>query len=82
MGNGKEVQQIRSHCGIQGNIYRDDFMDVWEKRFGVMRDRSWARTGDCRTCKVWAYCQGNGLHLRDEKTGKLLYCTYRALITT
>jgi radical SAM enzyme (rSAM/lipoprotein system) len=59
---------------IQGNIYSDDFMTVWNERFQIMRDRSWAKTGKCASCKSWKYCEGNGLHLRDEKTGKLLCC--------
>jgi radical SAM enzyme (rSAM/lipoprotein system) len=59
---------------IQGNIYRDEFWDVWTRRFQKMRDRSWARTGKCAECKDWKYCHGNGLHLRDEKTGELLLC--------
>jgi radical SAM enzyme (rSAM/lipoprotein system) len=65
---------------IQGNIYKDDFMDVWNNRFQVMRNRKWLRTGECASCKVWKYCNGNGLHLRKEKTGELLYCNYNALV--
>ena len=59
---------------IQGNIYTDDFMTVWNTRYGKMRDRSWTRTGKCEACKSYKYCEGNGLHLRDEKTGELLCC--------
>jgi len=59
---------------IQGNIYRDDFWEIWSKRFQKMRDRSWAKTGMCSECKDWKYCQGNGLHLRDEQSGDLLTC--------
>ncbi len=64
---------------IQGNIYSDDFFSVWDDRFTVMRDRSWARTDDCKDCRWWRYCRGNGLHLRDEKSGKLLFCNYHAM---
>jgi radical SAM enzyme (rSAM/lipoprotein system) len=64
---------------IQGDIYKDDFLDVWDTRFAVMRDRRWAKTGACRDCRVWGLCRGNGLHLRDEKSGGLLFCNYRAL---
>ena len=39
-----------------------------------MRDRSWTKTGKCATCKAYKYCEGNGLHLRDEQTGELLQC--------
>jgi radical SAM enzyme (rSAM/lipoprotein system) len=59
---------------IQGNIYKDDFWTVWNTRYQIMRDRSWTKTSKCATCKSYKYCQGNGLHLRDEKTGDLLHC--------
>lgn len=59
---------------IQGNIYKDDFWTVWNTRYQIMRDRSWTKTGKCASCKSYKYCQGNGLHLRDEQTGELLQC--------
>ena len=31
----------------QGNIYRDNFMDVWNNRFAPYRDREWMRHGAC-----------------------------------
>jgi len=57
----------------QGNIYEDDFMDVWENRYLPHRDRSWMKTDDCKDCKHFRYCQGNAMHLRDQD-GKLLIC--------
>jgi len=62
----------------QGNIYQDDFMDVWEKRFELYRDRSWMRKGDCADCKYWKYCKGNGMHLRDDN-GNLILCHLKRL---
>lgn len=62
----------------QGNIYHDDFMDVWEQRFKTYRDHEWMRTGDCAACKYFKYCQGNGMHLRDGD-GKLLLCHVKRL---
>jgi len=59
---------------IQGNIYSDDFWDVWNNRYQNMRDRSWTRIGKCAACKSYKYCEGNGLHLRDEHTGEVLCC--------
>ena len=59
---------------IQGNIYNDDFMTIWNTKFDIMRDRSWTKTGKCAQCNSYKYCEGNGLHLRDEKTGELLCC--------
>lgn len=62
----------------QGNIYKDDFVEVWEHGFANMRDRSWARTEDCADCKYWKWCRGNGLHLRDEN-GHLIRCNLKEL---
>ena len=57
----------------QGNIYQDDFMDVWEHRFQPYRNREWMRMGECHDCNLFRYCQGNGMHLRDGE-GNLLLC--------
>ena len=62
----------------QGNIYQDDFMEVWNTRFQPFRDRSWMHKDECASCKVWKYCKGNGVHLRDAD-GKLLLCHYSKL---
>lgn len=59
---------------IQGNIYRDSLKEVWLNRYSMYRDRSWMRTGICEDCEFFDYCEGNGMHLRDEKTGELLFC--------
>lgn len=68
---------VRSHMD-QGSIYTDDLWDVWQNRFQLMRDRSWARKGHCADCKMWRYCEGSGLHLYDDN-GDLLTCHYRRL---
>ncbi|SES81187.1 TIGR04133 family radical SAM/SPASM protein [Prevotella sp. kh1p2] len=65
----------------QGNIYRDNFMDVWERRFQVYRNRAWARQGECAECSMFRYCEGGGMHLHDE-TGRLLFCHYHRLTET
>lgn len=58
---------------IQGNIYKDNIADVWQNKFHHHRDRSWTKTGICVDCSSYEYCEGNGLHLRDEND-KLLFC--------
>lgn len=63
---------IRSNYN-QGNIYKDKLTDVWENRFQPYRDHTWMHTGECTNCKAWRYCEGNGMHLRDED-GSLLTC--------
>lgn len=68
---------IRSNMH-QGNIYRDNLWDVWENRFQPYRDRRWTRQGQCAHCKVWRYCEGNGLHLYNDQ-GQLLSCSYKRI---
>lgn len=62
----------------QGNIYKDDFLDVWNNKFQSYRDRSWMKKDDCADCKYFRYCRGNGMHLRDDE-GKLLFCHMKRL---
>lgn len=63
----------------QGNIYKDNFWEVWENRFEVYRNREWMRNqSPCNACKVWKFCQGNGMHLRTEN-GHLLVCHYNGI---
>jgi radical SAM enzyme (rSAM/lipoprotein system) len=57
----------------QGNIYKDDIMEVWENRYQQFRDRKWMKAGQCAACRYWRYCQGNGMHLHDGD-GNLLMC--------
>lgn len=62
----------------QGNIYNDDFMDVWNNRFRRFREREWARKGRCADCKAFRWCLGNGMHLYDDDEN-LLVCHYDRL---
>ena len=76
-GSISACASIRSKLA-QGNIYKDDFIDVWENRYQPYRDRSWMKTGECADCKYFRYCQGNGMHLRDDK-GELIICHLKRL---
>ncbi|MDD3876349.1 MAG: TIGR04133 family radical SAM/SPASM protein [Bacteroidales bacterium] len=63
----------------QGNIYNDDFIEVWDKKFQKMRNRSWAKEGLCAECKEFKWCKGNGIHLRDVKNHDVLRCHYQMI---
>ena len=76
-GSISACASIRSNLA-QGNIYKDDFIDVWENRYQQYRDRSWMKTGECADCKYFRYCQGNGMHLRDDN-GELILCPLKRL---
>jgi radical SAM enzyme (rSAM/lipoprotein system) len=64
---------------IQGNIYRDDFLDVWNNRFEIMRDRSWTKTGLCKDCDAFKNCDGGPMHMWNEKKDTIMSCIYQHL---
>jgi len=76
-GSISACPSIRSNFH-QGNIYKDDFMDVWNNRFEPFRNREWARKGKCADCSMFRYCEGNGMHLHDDD-GNLLVCHYNRI---
>lgn len=63
----------------QGNIYIDNFYDVWQTKFQPFRNRSWTRTGKCANCKEYKNCQGNGFHNWHGEKEKVLVCHYEKI---
>ncbi|MCF8296972.1 MAG: TIGR04133 family radical SAM/SPASM protein [Saprospiraceae bacterium] len=68
-----------NHAYIQGNIYEDDFLDVWENKFQIMRNRNWTKTGICENCDMFKYCRGNGMHLHEPDNPNVLRCHYNMI---
>lgn len=68
-----------NHAFVQGNIHQDNFLEVWENRFDVMRNREWTKTGVCAECKVFKYCKGNGMHLHEPDNPEVLRCHFNML---
>ncbi|HNW99064.1 MAG TPA: TIGR04133 family radical SAM/SPASM protein [Bacteroidales bacterium] len=64
---------------VQGNIYKDDFIEVWNNKFEVMRNRQWTKTGICKSCDVYKYCKGNGIHLHEPENENVLRCHFNML---
>jgi len=60
----------------QGNIFRDDFLTVWQERYQDFRNRLWMKQGECQRCGQWRHCKGNSFHLRDFQTraSRLCHC--------
>ena len=48
-------------------------------RIKPYRDRSWTKKGECADCKMFRYCEGNGMHLYDDN-GNLLVCHYKRIV--
>ncbi len=63
----------------QGNIYKDDFVTVWNSKYQAMRHREWTKVGQCKDCKEFKWCRGNGIHLRDTENHDVLRCHYKML---
>jgi radical SAM enzyme (rSAM/lipoprotein system) len=59
---------------VQGNIYKDNFLDVWENRFDIMRNRNWTKTGICLNCSEYNNCNGGAMHLWNEKQDCIMTC--------
>ena len=65
----------------QGNIYTDDFWQVWENGFADYRNRQWMKQKEpCKDCQLFRYCESGGMHLRRED-GSLMLC-HQDKITT
>jgi radical SAM enzyme (rSAM/lipoprotein system) len=64
---------------VQGNIYRDNFLEVWNKRFEIMRNRKWMKRGTCINCKDYKHCNGGAMHLWDEKKDTIISCINKTL---
>ena len=65
-----------AECFDQGDIREERFKTVWEEKYQNMRDRSWARRGECADCDHWSICRGGGLHLYNETGGEFARCFY------
>lgn len=63
----------------QGNVAKDSFIDVWENRYRIFRDRSWMREGECASCGEWRLCKGNSFHLLDPDKQGTSMCYYKLL---
>lgn len=66
---------VRNPEFLQGSIYTDNFVDVWENRFSIMRDRSWAKKGKCASCHYWKHCRGGSLHLYKDASSEIPLCS-------
>lgn len=58
----------------QGNIYQDNFYEVWQNKFDLFRNREWTKVGQCETCGHYNDCQGNGFHNWHGDMKNVLIC--------
>lgn len=58
----------------QGNIYKDNFYNIWQNKYQIYRDRNWMKQGICKNCSQFTLCQGNGFHLWQKDNPNVLVC--------
>lgn len=59
---------------IQGNVRKDNFVDVWEKKYKMFREKDRTKSEHCSGCEHWEDCLGNGFHLWDRGSGEPKFC--------
>lgn len=61
---------------VQGNIYQDPFLEVWDNRFELMRNRTWTHCGICQDCKAYRHCKGGAMHLWPANREGIMSCIH------
>ena len=64
---------------IQGNIYRDNFYQVWQTKYEPFRNRSWTKYGKCGNCSEYRDCTGSGLHNWHGDKSNVLVCHHEKI---
>lgn len=64
---------------VQGNIYQEMFLDVWNTKFQQFRNREGFKTGMCAKCEVWKWCRGDGFHLHEPEGIEPLVCHWHKI---
>ena len=63
----------------QGNIYQDNFYEIWQTKYEPFRNRNWTKTGKCATCTQFKDCQGNGFHNWHGDKKNVLVCHHEKI---
>lgn len=66
----------RNQQTIQGNIRRDDFLDVWKNKFEVFRRNRADASEYCKNCSEKEYCRGDGFHTWNLKESRPELCLF------
>ena len=59
---------------IQGNLYEDDFVDVWTNRFSFLRQELANLDERCAACDDREFCAGGSWHSFDFEAGRQRVC--------
>ena len=59
---------------VQGNIYKNNLLDIWEYKFEIMRNRQWTKVGICADCVNYKNCNGGAMHLWNQDKDNIITC--------
>jgi radical SAM protein with 4Fe4S-binding SPASM domain len=59
---------------IQGNIKKDNFVDIWENKFEIFRSDDRLKCDKCNNCPKWKYCLGDSFHTFNFDDRKPNFC--------
>lgn len=64
---------------IQGNVRKDNFKEVWEKKYKQFRTKERTCNSECKECENWDYCLGGAFHTWDFEKNVQNKCPYKML---
>lgn len=59
---------------IEGNVLKDDFIDVWENRFKIYRTPLSEKNEKCRSCEARNFCEGGAYHSWNYDDNRQMVC--------
>ena len=59
---------------IQGNVRKDNFVEIWENKFEFFRNLEKFKCGKCDKCEDWKYCLGGAFHTWDFENEEQQIC--------
>jgi radical SAM protein with 4Fe4S-binding SPASM domain len=65
----------------EGNIIKDDFVQLWLNQFSRFRDRKWIHSTSCAQCSMVKDCKGGSIHLWEPGAEKPRFCYIKDITT-
>ena len=59
---------------VQGNIYKDNFIDIWENKYEAFKQDWSDKSETCKKCEHKKVCMGDSAHTWDYDNNEPLYC--------
>lgn len=64
---------------VQGNVYTDNFVEIWETNYQVFRNDRTENSNNCRECGYRNVCMGDATHTWDFELNEPMYCASKMM---